>query len=795
MTNSSAPALKSNASQLKAARGPQQERRPLSSSLERAPVPAGKARPLATGIAAEMGQRLGQDFSGVRVHEGTEAQASAEALQARAYTYGEHIVLGRNAPPPDTFEGKRTLAHELAHVVQQRRGGPPPALSSQAPHEAAAERAASAVMSGSQSVSVSGATGVGVARDEDNKRKRKPQWAKGLSPDQKRDLERKKEVLDEFKERAHDDKAALDEERTRNRSGASEQARHRDRSKDIDLHHGFPKFIGGNRIQTYIKLTKELHYLYHEELYLLLEKELKALGKLPKEAGRASRKHYGRMVKSLSPQQQKDLQAKILKHAKEFDDRYRKTEYPDKRQRLEAAVRRGIREADKENATKGKQAQAGKSAAKTPAKSGKPPAKSPAGAPAKPAAPSKAAPAAKQKSAPAKPAAKRGAKPTAQAPAKPPAKSSAKPAAKAPAQSAPAKAPAKASPPPAKPPAKSAAKAPAKAPAQTAPAKAPAKASPSPSPAKPAAKAPVQPAPAKAPVKASPPPSTPAPAPAKPSATTAPKPAPNAPTGAAKPAAPAAVAPQKPPAPPPAAAKAAPSQPQKAPPPTTAGTRVADTNVPSAPQPSAGAAKMQAAAGGLQLAGQGLAALGNYVQGKAAEEAYQRMLPAIQALQNSTDEGVWVHFVYSAQDPHPDSAINPVPVFSHIETQIGTRDNKRTPAGLTAGGSSTRVNSTWLPPGQRSLKTELNDLFRRLKVMQTWGERETKRTFVGRFLLERKGDSIDIGLIYEARAHLVSARIALEQKRPLAAEESMKAADALLDQMMERIEAYTGQKF
>lgn len=203
---------------------------------------------------------------------------------------------------------------------------------------------------------------------------------------------------------------------------------------------------------------------------------------------------------------------------------------------------------------------------------------------------------------------------------------------------------------------------------------------------------------------------------------------------------------------------------------------------------------MQAAAGALQLAGQGLAALGNYVQGKAAQDAYQRMLPTIQAMQNSTDEGVWVHFVFTGQDPHPDSAINPVPMFSHIELQEGSRAARRLPATIGPGGTHSQIQSTWLPPGQRSLKTELADLWDRQKRYQGWGEREAKRTFVGRFLLERKQSSIDLTPIYDARAHLVSARIALEQKRPGAAEESMKAADELLDRFLEAAKQYTGKQ-
>ena len=139
-------------------------------------MPSGHARPL-PALVGQMGERFGEDFSGVRVHQDAQAQASAEALQARAYTYGEHIVLGRTAPPPDSHDGKRTLAHELAHVVQQRRGGPPPALSVDAPHEHSADLAARAAVSGGGPVTVGGATGVGVARDPDNDAKKKKQKA------------------------------------------------------------------------------------------------------------------------------------------------------------------------------------------------------------------------------------------------------------------------------------------------------------------------------------------------------------------------------------------------------------------------------------------------------------------------------------------------------------------------------------------------------------------------------------------------------------------------------------------
>lgn len=72
--------------------------------------------PLDGPLRAEMEARLGADFSTVRLHTGPAAQRSAAALDARAYTSGEHIVLGRGGGD------RHTLAHELTHVIQQRSG-------------------------------------------------------------------------------------------------------------------------------------------------------------------------------------------------------------------------------------------------------------------------------------------------------------------------------------------------------------------------------------------------------------------------------------------------------------------------------------------------------------------------------------------------------------------------------------------------------------------------------------------------------------------------------------------------
>lgn len=73
-------------------------------------------RPLAADVRADMEQRLGADFSDVRIHNDSAAKASAAEVGARAYTSGSHVVVGEGGAD------KHTLAHELTHVIQQRQG-------------------------------------------------------------------------------------------------------------------------------------------------------------------------------------------------------------------------------------------------------------------------------------------------------------------------------------------------------------------------------------------------------------------------------------------------------------------------------------------------------------------------------------------------------------------------------------------------------------------------------------------------------------------------------------------------
>ncbi len=80
---------------------------------------ASPARSLDPATRAAMEPRFGHDFSQVRVHTGGQADASARALDANAYTVGRDIVFGRDRYSPHSPEGRRLLAHELTHVVQQ----------------------------------------------------------------------------------------------------------------------------------------------------------------------------------------------------------------------------------------------------------------------------------------------------------------------------------------------------------------------------------------------------------------------------------------------------------------------------------------------------------------------------------------------------------------------------------------------------------------------------------------------------------------------------------------------------
>jgi outer membrane protein OmpA-like peptidoglycan-associated protein len=80
-------------------------------------------QPLDEGTRAFMKPRFGHDFSQVRLHTDERAVESAETVNALAYTVGQDVVFGEGQYVPGTSEGKRLLAHELTHVVQQSQIG------------------------------------------------------------------------------------------------------------------------------------------------------------------------------------------------------------------------------------------------------------------------------------------------------------------------------------------------------------------------------------------------------------------------------------------------------------------------------------------------------------------------------------------------------------------------------------------------------------------------------------------------------------------------------------------------
>lgn len=75
--------------------------------------------PLDQGTRAFMEPRFGHDFGQVRVHSDARAADSAQTVNALAYTVGRDIVFAPGRYTPGTGDGRRLLAHELTHVVQQ----------------------------------------------------------------------------------------------------------------------------------------------------------------------------------------------------------------------------------------------------------------------------------------------------------------------------------------------------------------------------------------------------------------------------------------------------------------------------------------------------------------------------------------------------------------------------------------------------------------------------------------------------------------------------------------------------
>src|SRR5262245_15385339 len=107
------------------------------------PVLMDGGRELPADTRSRMESAFGYDFGRVRVHADAKAADSARALHANAYAVGEHLVFRPDRYRPETSEGERLIAHELAHTIQAfpPAGGAPIGRGS-SPAEHAADRAA-----------------------------------------------------------------------------------------------------------------------------------------------------------------------------------------------------------------------------------------------------------------------------------------------------------------------------------------------------------------------------------------------------------------------------------------------------------------------------------------------------------------------------------------------------------------------------------------------------------------------------------------------------------------------------
>ena len=112
----------------------------------------GPGAPVEPSIAGHAGQAFGADLGRVQVHTGPAAARLASMESATAVAVGEHVAFAEGAYQPNTPVGDALIAHELAHVAQQRDAGPATAAAKpveRAPAgdlEAEADQAAGGVM-------------------------------------------------------------------------------------------------------------------------------------------------------------------------------------------------------------------------------------------------------------------------------------------------------------------------------------------------------------------------------------------------------------------------------------------------------------------------------------------------------------------------------------------------------------------------------------------------------------------------------------------------------------------------
>jgi hypothetical protein len=84
----------------------------------------GGGQPLSPSTQSYFEPRFGESFDNVRVHTGRQAEDASRSLNAQAFTKGRDIFFGSGRYQPDSHSGRKLLAHELTHVVQQGASTP-----------------------------------------------------------------------------------------------------------------------------------------------------------------------------------------------------------------------------------------------------------------------------------------------------------------------------------------------------------------------------------------------------------------------------------------------------------------------------------------------------------------------------------------------------------------------------------------------------------------------------------------------------------------------------------------------
>jgi Domain of unknown function (DUF4157)/Domain of unknown function (DUF4347)/Effector protein len=130
-----------------------------------------RGQPLDAETRAFFEPRFGHDFSRVRVHTDARAAESAQSINALAYTVGGDLVFGVGQYAPETSAGRRLVAHELAHVIQQQETADVSVMIGHSGdvYEVEADRVAESVSQGG-SVRVTAESGPRLSRSEEPER-------------------------------------------------------------------------------------------------------------------------------------------------------------------------------------------------------------------------------------------------------------------------------------------------------------------------------------------------------------------------------------------------------------------------------------------------------------------------------------------------------------------------------------------------------------------------------------------------------------------------------------------------